>query len=270
MKLPTFLLLVLGALPLSGAQCATTPAPYLGVAPQGIPSAGKHFASTTCLSCHGMHGNSVSLTFPNLAGQNYNYLLKQLEQFRSGARKASPMNAMIGTVPKAKGDKNLMDIAAYYAQQKLNRKANANAHVPKLTKAEAKDGYDVYMHGIPSTHVPSCDACHGSDGTGMAPMAIPSLAGQHAAYIEKELKLFANGKRHNSPGHVMAMIAKRLSPKQIKDVALYAQALHPGLVPGRGPNTYQAYVKALSSQPVPGVPESAMKSANPPSSSAGK
>jgi len=217
-----------------------------------------------------MHGNSVSPTFPNLAGQNYNYLLKQMEAFRSGARKASPMNAMIGTVPQQKGDQNLKNIAAYYAQQKLNRQANANAHDPKLTKAEAKEGYDVYMRGLPSTHVPSCDACHGSDGTGMAPMAIPSLAGQHAAYIEKALKLFASGKRTNSPGHVMAMIAKRLTPEQIKDVSLYAQALHPDLVPGRGPKTYQAYVKALASQPVPGVPESAMKRPKTASATAGK
>ncbi|HKJ09021.1 MAG TPA: c-type cytochrome, partial [Gammaproteobacteria bacterium] len=118
--------------------------------------------------------------------------------------------------------------------------------------------------------VPSCDACHGSDGTGMAPMAVPPLAGQHAAYIQKELKLFATGKRTNSPGHVMAMIAKRLTPKQIKDVSLYAQALHPDLVPGRGPKTYQAYVKSLASQPVPGIPESAMKSSETASASARK
>jgi cytochrome c553 len=259
MTLRDMLLALLAMLTLAPGCSQSATAPYIGVAPQGNASAGAHFATSTCAACHGAHGNSLSGANPNLAGQNYNYLLKQLEDFRSGARKAAPMNAMIGTVPKTAGQDNLKNIAAYYTDQSLDRKANANAHAPRLTKAEASTGYEIFQQGLPSQHVPSCAACHSTDGTGMAPMAIPSLAGQQSPYVEKQLKMFADGTRQNSPGHVMATIAKRLTPAQIKAVALYAQALRPKLIPGSGPKSYQAYVKGLAGQPVPGIPAGAVK-----------
>ena len=259
MTLRDMLLAIFATLTLTPGCSQSASAPYLGVAPQGDASAGAHFATGPCASCHGAHGNSLSGTFPNLAGQNYNYLLKQLADFRDGTRKAAPMNAMIGTVPKAADQDNLKNIAAYYAAQSLDRKTNANAHAPQLTRAEASMGYKIFQQGLPAEHVPSCAACHSPDGTGMAPMAIPSLVGQQSAYVEKQLKMFADGTRHNSPGHIMAMIAKRLTPGQIKAVALYAQALHPKLLPGSGPKSYQAYVKGLARQPVPGIPAGAVK-----------
>lgn len=254
MTIRAILLTAFATLAFTALQCRADSAPYVGVAPTGDAQAGAHFATTTCAACHGAHGNSVSPTFPNLAGQNYNYLLKQLEDFRDGKRKKSPMNAMIRTVPTASGQQNLKNIAAYYAAQTLNRKANANAHAPQPSARAAQAGYAIYQHGLSASHVPACAACHAASGKGMAPMAIPALAGQHSVYLASELKLFANGERHNSPGHVMSVIARRLTAQQIKEVALYAQALHPDLIPGQGPKTYQAYVQALAHQVVPGIP----------------
>ncbi|MEJ2060873.1 MAG: c-type cytochrome [Gammaproteobacteria bacterium] len=251
-------LVLLGALAVG--PCAFANAPYLGVAPQGDAQAGAKIATTTCAACHGVHGNSRGDTFPNLAGQNYNYLLKQLEDFRNGSYKAPTMSAMIQGVPKAPDEQNLKNIARYFADQKPDRTANANASAPKPTLDQAKMGYRIYQQGLPGAKVPSCAACHTAGGMGNAPMAIPALAGQHATYIEQQLKAFADGKRANSPHHVMAMIAKRLTPAEITDVALYAQQLRPGLVPGSGPMTYQAYVKARARQPVQGLPADAIKS----------
>lgn len=242
---------------LGSAPTAFAAAPYLGVPPQGDAANGASLAAS-CAACHGAKGNSTAATFPNLAGQNYNYLLKQLEDFRSGARKATPMTTMMGTIPKKPGDANLKDLAAHFAAQKLDRSAGANATASKPTKALAEAGYGIYQGGIPSAKVPACAACHSASGLGNAPMAMPALAGQHAGYIETQLERFASGKRHNSPGHIMQTIAQRLSAKQIKAVAAYVQALHPELVPGVGPRTYKAYVKAASGQPVPGVPASAL------------
>lgn len=255
------LIAAVATLGFSTAYGAAKPAPYLGVTPVTNTAVGKHFATAVCASCHGVHGNSVSPTFPNLAGQSYNYLLKQMENFRSGARKVVPMNAMIATIPQAPGDANLKAVAAYFAKQPLNRKIHFNATAPKPTMAQVKLGYKVFQQGLPGSHVPACAACHTDSGAGIAPMAIPSLAGQHAAYIENELGFFANGKRTNSPHHIMAVIAKRLTPAEIKAVALYAQQLQPDLMPGSGPKTYEAYVKALADQAVPGVPRSAVQSA---------
>ncbi|MGH8318494.1 MAG: c-type cytochrome [Steroidobacteraceae bacterium] len=243
------------------SQLAATPAPYRGVpAPDGV----QHGASlsVTCAACHGPRGNSISLTFPNLAGQNYNYLLKELEDFRGGRRHATPMTAFMNTIPPAPGDRNLMDLAAYFAAQALNRSIGANATEPKPGKAVAAAGYRLYAGGDSTEKVPACAACHAPGGTGNAPMAIPALAGQHAQYVENELRRFAAGKRDNSPQHVMAIIATRLSSKQIEAVAEYVQELTPKLMSGIGSLSYAAYVKALSHQPVPGIAASDLSTAN--------
>ncbi len=246
-------LLVLGA---PFAHAAAT-APYLGVAPQGNAAQGAGDVAV-CASCHGQHGNSMAPNFPNLAGQNYNYLLKQLEDFRSGARQNATMSAMIQTVPPAPGDANLQNIARYFSSQTLNLKANANAATPKVPFDLAKEGYLIYQGGVPSHKVPACAACHMPSGLGNAPMAIPTLAGQHATYVENELNLFATGQRHNSAGHVMEVIARRLRPEQRKAVAAYAEVLDPKLIEGIGPLDYATYVKDRASQPLPGVLASAL------------
>jgi len=251
------------------AQEGFAAAPYLGVPPQGNAAKGASL-SASCAPCHGADGNSTGPTFPNLAGQNYNYLLKQLEDFRSGARKATPMMAMIATVPKKADDENLKDLAAYFAAQKLDRTKGANATEAKPTKALAKAGYQIYAGGDPSANVPACAACHAASGLGNAPMALPALAGQQPTYVETELGRFADGKRNNAPGHIMQMITRRLTAKQIKAVAAYVQALHPDLTPGVGPKTYAAYAKAASEEAVPGIPASGLSTAQPAHSGAKK
>lgn len=252
---------------LLAAPLAHAAAPYLGVAPQGSATTGANDVAV-CSSCHGQYGNSLAPNFPNLAGQNYNYLLKQLENFRSGARKNATMSSMIQTVPKAPDDANLKDIARYFSSQKPNPKANANAATPKVPIAVAEKGYRIYQQGLPGQRVPACSACHMPSGLGNAPMAVPALAGQHATYVDSQLNLFASGKRTNSAGHVMATIARRMRPGQRQAVAAYVEVLDPKLIAGVGPRDYADYVKALSSQKVPGVLASALTTQD--SKSAGK
>ena len=57
----------------------------------GNAVAGKAEA-TLCAGCHGATGVSHDDMFPNLAGQRYGYLVKQLEAFRDGARKSPLMS----------------------------------------------------------------------------------------------------------------------------------------------------------------------------------
>jgi len=235
---------------------------YLGVLPpkvNGVPDAAK----TVCSACHGIDGNSVAPTFPNLAGQNYNYLLKELEDFRSGARKAAVMSQMINTIGKAPENLNLKKIAAYFSEQRLK---DNSGQEPKPSKALVEKGYQLYVRGlsritpflITKQEVPACAACHSANGMGNIPMAIPRLAGQHASYIEKELQRFASGARHNGPNGIMAAIAAPLSAAQIKAVAAYVSVLDPGLIPGSGPKTFKAYVQGLKDEPIPGVKASAL------------
>lgn len=68
-----------------------------------------------------------------------------------------------------------------------------------------------------------CAACHGTDGNSAAP-ANPSLAGQHAEYIAKQLANFKAGERKNP---VMLGMSAALSPEDMKALGAYFQKQQP-------------------------------------------
>jgi len=79
--------------------------------------------AATCFTCHGTDGRSVEGVPPSLAGQNRDYLLKQLQEFRDGKRPATIMHQ------HAKGytDEQLALIAGYFAAVTPGRAAAAPA-----------------------------------------------------------------------------------------------------------------------------------------------
>ncbi len=74
--------------------------------------AGKQRAST-CFSCHGPKGVSSNPKYPNLAGQNAEYLASQLNAFRTGERKDAIMSPMAASM----SDADVENVAAYFASQ---------------------------------------------------------------------------------------------------------------------------------------------------------
>jgi cytochrome subunit of sulfide dehydrogenase len=70
--------------------------------------------AATCFTCHGTDGRSVDGIPPSLAGQNKDYLLTQLKEFKAGTRPATIMQQ------HAKGytDEQLALIAGYFASRK--------------------------------------------------------------------------------------------------------------------------------------------------------
>jgi len=66
-----------------------------------------------------------------------------------------------------------------------------------------------------------CASCHGAKGISLSPLW-PNLAGQKAAYTEKQLKAFRSGER-NDP--LMMPMAKPLTDEDIKNLAAYYESL---------------------------------------------
>ena len=64
----------------------------------------------TCLACHGEIGNSLVPSFPNIAGQNAQYLFKQLLEIQSGQREVLSMTGILDDLSES----YLSDIATYY------------------------------------------------------------------------------------------------------------------------------------------------------------
>jgi cytochrome c553 len=76
----------------------------------GDIAAGRQKA-LTCQTCHGLDGMAKIPEAPNLAGQSAAYLIKALNDYRSGARK----NDMMSLVAPMLKDKDVEDLAAYYS-----------------------------------------------------------------------------------------------------------------------------------------------------------
>ncbi len=82
-------------------------------AASGDASVGKK-KSTTCAACHGAEGVSPSPEFPNLAGQYADYLETAMRHYKNGKRK----NPIMAEQVKNRSEKDIMDLAAYYASQR--------------------------------------------------------------------------------------------------------------------------------------------------------
>jgi cytochrome c553 len=76
------------------------------------PAAGKE-KSQACAACHGPDGNSPTPEFPRIGGQHYDYLVKTLRDYRSGARKDPIMAPMAAGL----SDRDIRDLAAFYSRQ---------------------------------------------------------------------------------------------------------------------------------------------------------
>lgn len=179
----------------------------------GDAAAGKKIAAA-CGACHGADGNSPAPTFPKIAGLGEKYLLKQLKDFKSGARNNA---IMVGQVA-ALSDGQMADLAAYFASQKTS--------IGYAAKDQVALGEKVYRAGNKATGVPACLACHAADGKGMSAAGFPALGGQHGAYIKAQLMAFQEDKRDNDANKVMRDIAKKMSNKEIEAVSSYIQGLH--------------------------------------------
>jgi cytochrome c553 len=71
-----------------------------------------------------------------------------------------------------------------------------------------------------------CAACHGADGNS-ANAAWPSLAGQHATYIYKQLQDFKEGRRNDA---TMAGMVALLNDEDMQNVAAYFESQQPRAV----------------------------------------
>lgn len=178
----------------------------------GDATAGQQ-KSAACAACHGADGNSANGEWPKLAGQNTVYLVKQLQDFKAGRRANPIMSGMAAPL----SDQDMEDLAAYFsAQQPAPGKAD-----PELVEK----GKAIYLAGNLNSGLAACTACHGANGKGNPAAGFPAVSGQHAQYLDTQLKSFRTMQRGNDPGQMMRNIAAKMSDDEIKAVASFMQGL---------------------------------------------
>lgn len=110
----------------------------------------------------------------------------------------------------------------FFAMLALSFSANASEPA-KQAKADPEKGAAFYASGDAARNITACVACHGAAGrSGIAQN--PTLAGQHEAYIVKQLNNFKGPDRNNP---IMTTIAKGMTDEEIKNVAAYLDAQKP-------------------------------------------
>lgn len=89
---------------------------FAGAAPAaGNAEAGKQKAAQVCAACHGPEGNKPAAPEnPILAGQHYDYLVKALQDYKSGKRD----NAIMKGFAASLSQQDIEDLAAWFAGQK--------------------------------------------------------------------------------------------------------------------------------------------------------
>ena len=91
---------------------ATLVAACIGSATAGDIAKGREKADQVCAACHGKDGNTpIDPSYPKLAGQHSDFLVRVLLDYKSEQRK----NAIMGAQAKALSRADIDNLAAYYA-----------------------------------------------------------------------------------------------------------------------------------------------------------
>ncbi len=198
---------------------AATPAPAAPVAPAAPAApvgkadiaAGDAKYNAVCASCHGAAGNSGTPANPRLSQQHPAYLVKQLQEFKSGKRPSPIMQGFAAQLT----DQDMANIGAYLGAQQAKPGFAKDRELVSL-------GEKIYRGGLQDRQLPACTGCHSPNGAGV-PAQYPRLSGQHADYTYSQLVAFRDGVRKNSPQ--MAQIAAKLNDREIRAVSDYVAGL---------------------------------------------
>lgn len=172
---------------------------------------GQASYEAVCAACHGADGNSTIVVNPKLAHQHPEYLLKQLNDFKSDKRADPVMKGFAMML----SEEEMRNISAWLAKQPAKTGFSSNKDLVLL-------GERIYRGGVPDRKIAACVSCHSPNGAGI-PSQYPRLSGQHADYTTKQLNAFRDGSRGNN--QQMTDVAAKLNDREIKAVADYIAGL---------------------------------------------
>lgn len=184
---------------------------------------GKGDAVPACIGCHGNEGlGDDNMGTPRLAGQGFNFLVKQLEDFATDKRADKTMFIMNSNAKGLTAEER-RDVSAYAASlggpdvgsdmEQVKVMGTVPVGVRYLGKSLAQ-------HGAPARGIPACHSCHGFNGRGAFPI-YPMLSGQKYVYMVNQLKQWRDGSRTNDPMAQMRKVASKMSDEDIYNVAAF-------------------------------------------------
>lgn len=221
-------LMTMGVLVVGGhavAQTAQQPAAPASVA--GIE---------TCVTCHGENGVSRVPTYPTLAGQKVDYLIRQMSVFRQSRDKIlsapnndAPTEGSAAKSPSSRFDPLMAHVAAGLGDNEVLRIAAALAQMP--CDGGTTDAVPASQPVKPQA-AQRCEACHGEAGVSSL-SHVPNIAGQQRGYLRRQLLIIRENAYGAAPREseiwrthpIMERQAGRLSIEDVDILAQYYAAL---------------------------------------------
>lgn len=186
-----------------------------------IISNGNARGAIACASCHGEQGQgNAQANYPSLAGQPAAYLLKQLNDFAEKKRS----NLVMQNFASALSENEKKAVSEYYARLSPVIDAEVVRSQAVDDRSDLLTARKIYYQGKWQNSVPACVQCHGDNGQGVAPH-FPAIAGQHAGYLETQLKHWKAKERNNDPMGLMTAVVDALTEVEIKALAEYVSSL---------------------------------------------
>jgi cytochrome c553 len=187
--------------PWKGANVGNAPENIVSLSQEAV-DAGAMIASG-CNNCHGeIRRTTEKELTPVLAAMTPEYFISSLKSYFNDKRNHRVMNIF----RKSTSDKEIKQLAAYYAVQKPLR-------LVFQSKGDAKAG---------ELEAGMCAGCHSIDGNALNPN-IPSLAGQPSEYLIKAMKDYRDGRRGDP---MMADVMRNIQDDTIINLAAYYANQH--------------------------------------------
>ncbi len=165
-----------------------------------------------CLSCHGPEGwGHWSGSYPQIAGQLKNVIIKQLADFRAGNRD-NPLMRAFSSPRVLGGPQEIADIAGYIANLPMTDRNH------KGRFADLDNGKKIYQK--------LCADCHGDNAEGIIEDDAPLLYSQHFNYLKRQFDWIRLGLRRNADPKMTKQI-QNINLQDEKDVLAYVASLPP-------------------------------------------
>ncbi|PCD77174.1 c-type cytochrome [Pseudothioclava arenosa] len=137
-----------------------------------------------CSACHQLNGWGLDDgTFPQIAGQHYNVIIKQLADIRA-LNRDNPTMYPFALPSEIGGSQSIADVAEYISNLPMNPNPGLGAG-------------DDLEHGA-QLYKDNCVRCHGENGEGDNEKFYPRIHGQHYNYLVRQYQWIKEGKRRNA------------------------------------------------------------------------
>ncbi|MDV7341061.1 c-type cytochrome [Terasakiella sp. A23] len=169
-----------------------------------------------CSACHLLEGwGTEDGTFPQLAGQHFGVIIKQLSDIRAKNRD-NPTMYPFALESEIGGAQALADVAMYISKLPMN---------PENGKGPWEEGTPEFKKGE-KLYADNCVRCHGARGEGIPEKFFPLIQGQHYKYIMRQFEWIRDGKRRNANPDMVKQIAN-FSDEDMAHVMNYVSRLSP-------------------------------------------